>query len=323
MQGRQPPLFAPLTGRPSSEGQYHREVLAALLPLLLAATPESGSVSALLDRAEAAYFSVKLDEASQLLDNADAVFARETELPPEKPRALLLRAAVKLKGGDAAGATTAARAALFLDPDLKVGPSFPPSLEELLESVRVSLPARVTVRLTGLPAGGAARIDGRDVPPGGIAVLPGPHRVTARAAGYQPFARSFETRGGSMSLTVAMAPIARPTPTPPPPTPTPTPIAVGPVLHPSPTPVLVGSEGLHEGLPREGDARSFAGPGLLALSVASLAGAGVSLYDLSVSTGNRSGAAPSERSAYDGEIQRYQIEAGAAIGAAVVTGILG
>ena len=184
-------------------------ILAALLQLsLFAAAPAAApaeSVPALLQRAESSYFAGKIDEAWADLEKATALDAVEVAIPPERPRLFVLRAVVRLKRNDPAGAREEARAALLVDPTL-TAEDYSTEVFRLFESVRETLPRRVVLRFAGVPADGETRVDGRLVPAGVIQVLPGTHQLVVRAPKHETLATTLEAQEDA-EIPIALVPI--------------------------------------------------------------------------------------------------------------------
>lgn len=184
-------------------------ILGALLQLaILAAGPAAeppANVSALLERAESAYFAGKIDEAWAELEKATALDATEVAIPPDRPRLFVLRAVVRLKRNDPAGAKEEARAALLIDPTL-TAEDYSTEVFRLFEAVRDTLPRRVVLRFSGIPAGGETRLDGRLVPAGVIQVLPGSHQLVVRAPQHQTLATTIDAKEDA-EIPIALVPI--------------------------------------------------------------------------------------------------------------------
>lgn len=164
--------------------------LLVVLGFTLLATPE-GPATALVQRAENAYFAGEFSSAWVDLEDA---LKKDPEFSADRPRIHLLRAAVKLKLGDAVVAEEEAYRGLLSDPELDLA-DYPTDVERLFESARRRLPPRVVVRLSGLPPGAEARLDGRAVSKGAISVVPGKHRITAMAPGYLSHEETIEIAG--------------------------------------------------------------------------------------------------------------------------------
>lgn len=145
--------------------------------------------AAIVRRAEEAYFAARIDEVDPILKEADAALAAGAGGSTERVRVLLLRTALHSSSGDAVAARASARAALALDPALSVAP-YPPSVQALVEEVRLTLPRRAVLRVFASPSGAAVTIDDRAAPGGVLAVLPGEHVVSVHARGFRTVSRT-------------------------------------------------------------------------------------------------------------------------------------
>jgi hypothetical protein len=268
--------------------------------LVLAAAPET-TPTALLDRAETAYYAGRLDDSWSLLDQADKLETSRGEIPAERARELLLRAAVKLKQGDATTAETEAKRALTLDPDLRAD-SFPPPVQQVVSAARLQLPPRLIVRVTGAPAEAQFHVDGRPAPGGVITVLPGTHHLDVHADGFAPLSQSFDAKSDRV-LAVSLMPVAHP--------------AGGPALG-GPGARAPGSR-----LPSM-SGREIAGWSLIGASAVSFAGGTLALYDTGATAVNRSRAqTASQRAYYDRYETRFALQSALGMGGAALAGVAG
>ena len=147
----------------------------------------------LFEATQKAFYGGNLDDAVARIADLDKLTLDTPALPMrERGRMLLWRAAVFLEVPvTKAAADAPVREALALVPDLVVDErSFPPQLVALATRTRKSL-RRVTLTISGLPAGAAMRVDDLDLPAPAIAGAPfvvsvpgGRHRLQAWAAGF-------------------------------------------------------------------------------------------------------------------------------------------
>lgn len=275
--------------------------MLALCLLVLAAAPETATPTALLDRAETAYYAGRLDDSWSLLDQADRLETSRGEVPAERARELLLRAAVKLKQGDATTAETEAKHALTLDPDLRAD-SFPPPVQQVVSAARLQLPPRLIVRVTGAPAEAQFHVDGRPAQGGVITVLPGTHHLDVHAEGFAPFAQSFDAKSDRV-LSVSLTPLA----------------------HPAGAAPLPGESARSPGWrPSSMSGREIAGWSLIGASAVSFAGGTLALYDTGATAVNRSHAqTASQRAYYDRYETRFALQSALGIGGAALAGVAG
>lgn len=159
-----------------------RQPVAVLPPDDAAAQAQ---ITSLLAKADSAYFEGRLEDASKYLS---AVPAKSLESSPDRPRYLFLRAAIALKQQRTAQAEADVKTVLFLAPDQQAA-GFPPSMQEFVEQIRLSMPARIAVRFIVSPAQAEVVVDGRKVESGVVGLLPGIHRVVVRAPGYRTVSR--------------------------------------------------------------------------------------------------------------------------------------
>lgn len=191
-------------------------ILAAFLQLSILTTASDSpptpanapaDVPALIQRAESSYFEGKIDEAWLDLETATAIDAKVQAISPERPRIFLLRALIRLKRNDPAGARDEARAALLIDPTL-TAEDYATEVFRLFEAVRETLPRRIVLRFAGIPSDAETRVDGRTVRAGVIQVLPGTHQLLVRAAKHETLATTINTEEDA-EIPVSLVPIVR------------------------------------------------------------------------------------------------------------------
>lgn len=183
------------------------EIAARLWPGSKAPLAPRGAGEAALEEAEALFYKGNLAEAAEKLRAADAALA---PIPTTAThlRARLLAGAVKFKAGDLPGADGEIRRALVIDPDLDAT-AFPPSFAERVDEARRALPPRVVLTVRVSPATAVARVDGRSLGAGAIAVLPGRHQVVATGPGLHQALRAIETKSDTtvrLALPAALSP---------------------------------------------------------------------------------------------------------------------
>lgn len=152
-------------------------------------------VNAIVQKATDAYYEGELLDALGGLAAAAALFdAPGSEFPSkERIRLRLWRAAVFLALSDERHAEIEARAALALDPALKVDLSeLPPAVVQLVEANRTGL-RTVTVAVSRLPAGATLEVDDRPVT-SPFKVVAGEHRVAAWAPGFREIRKTFDAQ---------------------------------------------------------------------------------------------------------------------------------
>lgn len=171
------------------------EAAVKLAPAAKSAHGQESVVDEILLSAREAYWSNDLALAeSGITSAASAIDAMGSTPSTDRATILLWRAALLLAKGDNSGAQTAAERLLTLAPDAKVDLDvFPPSFAKLVEKVRVSLPAPVSVHFVGMPAGARLWIDGRPAAER-WSVARGSHLLRAEAAGFRSIDLSFEAK---------------------------------------------------------------------------------------------------------------------------------
>lgn len=289
-------------------------VRTGTLALLVCSLSLPGSAAAAaIEAAQAAFFEAKFDEAEAILQKAAEAETKSGVITADRAKIHLLRSAIAFKQGRSALAEQEALAAVMLDPELRAE-TFSASVQEMLEDARQKLPPRVVVRIATNPASAEARVDGRSVVGGVIAVVPGSHQLIARANGYQPLVKNFDVGSGT-TLTVDLVKesvAARPAA----PTPAPSPTAVAKAA-----PVQTS---IPRSTPRPpsgalGGRSNLAAYSLLGAAAVSAGVGGHGFVSKGISERNRAGAPPDQRRVYDDEIARFNLQSIGGAGLAILS----
>lgn len=167
-------------------------------------------VQDLLASAREPYWNTDLVLAAARVTEAEFLINAMGSTPTaDRAEVVVWRIALQHGKGDAAGAEREARSLLAMAPDAMIDlDTFPPSVAELVDRIRASLPESIPVRFRGAPRGTSVWIDGRQArEPWRVA--PGNHRLHAAAPGFRSIDLTFDADSEvvlSLGLAVALKP---------------------------------------------------------------------------------------------------------------------
>ncbi len=148
----------------------------------------------LLSQAKQAYWDGDAPQVLSRVGSLAALAEKNGTLDDARRAQLaLLRAAAFLVSKDERRAREEAEEALWLDPALAVDlRTYRPSVAELVESARQTVPVTHVLTVTNIPLAARVAVDGRAVEKDRVVLLPGKHRIVVTAPGRGRVARIVE-----------------------------------------------------------------------------------------------------------------------------------